>query len=539
MRLRLAVSSCVLFAFVSGLSAQEMVRMQPPPPAREKAAETPEAKKLKEENTQRAKELLQRAYGSTKTLSDSDRAAVIARLASSSQHEMPEQSKAWGDEVFQITSGLSNDNFRGQYEMTALLAVAENDPDHALQLLTQMSPPGTNENGTSAMDLRSPAASSLFQKYFQKKGEEGLPALQSTARQLGELGLYPFMAIGPVIRQVGRKDQDKARGMATEALGYFPRLQQNDMSLQQMAMFLRMNREFIATPVLKDVLSQLVNKALDSKNTSNSTLITSINTNGNSATLKGASNLMLYQLMPMIKDVDPEWAKKLEDQNEQLRGAAIAQQNSPSGTNTVRMGVFMGGGGNGNNLNAAALMDPMKVAEVDELAQKDPLQALKMTDQINDPATRAATSVRLAGDINGSDPEKAAQLVKNAKDAIALTPEPSDKLRILAGLAQAQGSMTDTNGLSTTLKQGFALGEDLYRKSVDKNPSLPITMRPGVDSLGRLITAGMKADQQQAMENIDKLSMPALQTMMLISAAESLDPEMKGSDTGMRIVIRN
>ena len=536
MSLRLAVHSCVLFVSIGGAWAQEMVRIQPPPSAKA-APETPEARKLKEENAQKAKELLQRAYGSTKNLSDSDRAAVIARLASSAQHEMPEQSKAWGDEVFQITSGLANDNFRGQYEMTALLAVAENDPDHALQLLTQMSPPGTTDSGAPGLDLRSPAATGLFQKYFQKKGAEGVPALQSTARQLGEVGLYPFMAMGPIIRTAGRNDPDKARGMVTEALGYFPRLQQTDMSLQQMAMFLRMNRDFIATPVLKDVLSQLVNKALDSKDT-NSSLVTSINTNGNAATIKGASNLMLYQLMPMIKDVDPEWAKKLEDQNEQLRGAAIAQQNSPSGANTVRMGVFMGSGG-ANNMNAANLMDPMKVMEVDELAQKDPQGALRMSDQISDPATRAATTAKLAGDINSSDPEKAAQLVKNAKASIAETPDPMDKLRILAGLAQAQGAMNDIDGLSATLKQGYAMGEDLYRKSVDKNPSAGINTRPGVDALGRLTTAGMKADQQQALENIDKLTMPALQTMMLISAAESLDPDMKGSDTGMRIMIRN
>jgi hypothetical protein len=538
MRLRLGAFFCALSVLAPTLSAQEMLRQQPAPPASDKiVAETPEAKKLKEANAQRAKELLQRAYGTTKSLSDSDRAAVVARLAASSQRAMPDQSKAWGDEVFLITAGLSNDNSRGQYEMTALLAVAENDPDHALRLLVQMSPPGTAEDGNPLMDLRGPAAVGLFQKYWQKRGDEGLPALQSTARQMGEIGLYPFMAMGPIIRAVGRMDQDKARALVTEALGYFPRLQQNDMSGQQMAMFLRMNREMIATPLLKDVLTQLVNKTLETKNNSGN-LMTSISTNGNTTTLKGASNLMMFQLMPLIKEVDPEWAKKLEDQNEQLRGAAIAQQNSASGTNTVRMGMFMGGGG-ANNLSAANLMDPMKVSQVDELAQKDPLQALKMSDEINDPVMRAATSVRLAGDINNSDPEKAAQLVKNAKQAIAATPEPSDKLRILAGLAQAQSAMKDTEGLNNTLKQGFTMGEDLFRKSVDRNPSAGVNTRPGVDSLNRLTGVGIKAEPQQTLENIEKISSQALQAMLFISAAENLDPDMKATDTGFRIMIRN
>jgi hypothetical protein len=240
--------------------------------------------------------------------------------------------------------------------------------------------------------------------------------------------------------------------------------------------------------------------------------------------------------MPLIKEVDPEWAKKLEDQNEQLRGAAVAQQNSGGGNNRVQMGVFMGGGGPNS---AANMMDPMKVSQVDELAQKDPLQALKMSDEINDPVIRAATSVRLAGDVNNSDPEKAAQLVKNAKQAIAATPETSDKLRILAGLAQAQSAMKDTEGLNSTLKQGFTMGEDLFRKSVDKNPSAGVNTRPGVDSLNRLTGVGIKAEPQQTLDNIEKLSSQALQAMLFISAAENLDPDMKATDTGFRIMIRN
>src|SRR5207253_11307806 len=149
------------------------VAVQPSPAATQDKiiVGTPEAKRLKAENAQKAKDLLQRAYSTSKELSDSDRAAVLSRLASSSSRVMPDRSKAWADEVFQITQGLSNDNSRQQYEMTAMLAVAENDLDHAMQLLMQMSLPGATDDGTPLMDLRGPAAIGLFQKYWQKRGE--------------------------------------------------------------------------------------------------------------------------------------------------------------------------------------------------------------------------------------------------------------------------------------------------------------------------------------------------------------------------------
>jgi hypothetical protein len=398
-----------------------------------------------------------------------------------------------------------------------------------------MSPPGLNQDGTPVFDLRGQAASGMFQKYYQKRGEAGLPALQSAARQLGEQGLYPFMAMGSIVRQMNQKDPDKAQALVNEALVYFPRLQQSDMSGQQVAMFLRTNQAMIPKPVMKDVLAQLVEKVLATKETDNA-MTTSVTTNGNTATLKGASNLMMFQLMPLINDVDPEWAKKLETENEQLRNAVIAQQNSSSGTNTVRMGVFMGGGGANQRGNP---IDPMKAMEVDELAQKDPMGALKLSDEISDPVLRTATSVAIAGEVNTTDPAQAARMVKNAKDAIAATPEQADKLRILTGLAQAQSAMKDNDGLNTTMDQAFTVGEDLYRKSVDKNPDATVNTRPGIDSLTRLAGIGVKADQESTLGRIDRVNAAPLQTMLLISAAESLDPDMKPAGGGFRIMIRN
>ena len=289
---------------------------------------------------------------------------------------MPDQSKAWADEVL-ITRGLSNDNARGQYEMTALAGYGRERPGPCPATSSPDVSPGANEDGNPLPDLRGAAATGLFQKYFQKKGEGGLPALQTTARQLGELGLYPFMAMGPIIRNVNQKDPEKAQSLMYESLVYFPRLKQSDMSGQQMAMFLRMNQNLISKPVMKDVLTQLVDKALATKKDSDNGMTTTISTNGNTATLQGASNLMMFQLMPLIKDVDPEWAKKLETENEQLRNAVIAQQNSPSGNNRVQIGMVVGNGPLSQRGNP---IDPMKAMQVDELAQKDPLQALKMSD---------------------------------------------------------------------------------------------------------------------------------------------------------------
>ena len=117
-------------------------------------------------------------------------------------------------------------------------------------------------------------------------------------------------------------------------------------------------------------------------------------------------------------------------------------------------------------------------------------------------------------------------------------PEQSDKLRILAA-PQAQSAMKDKDGLNGTLDQAFTMAEDLYRKSVDKSPESSVNTRPGIESLSRLVGIGIKSDQSVTLGHIDRVNAAPLQTMLLISAAENLDPDMKVIGSGFRIMIRN
>jgi hypothetical protein len=502
-------------------------------------ADTPEKKKEKAANEQLAKDLLTRASGMSKQLSDSDRAFLLAKLAQASTKTMPEQSKAWADEVFQVTSGLPADAQRSQNEITAMMAMTENDPDKGLQMLSKMEAPAPRSDGRPVPDMRAGAAGMLFQKYFQKRGSEGIEALQAAARQLGESGNYPYMAMGPIIRQITRKDSEKAQSLTNEALSFFSRRARSDQSAQQVSTFLRMNRDLIPAPILKDILGQLVSDALNTKDTNSNTSMF-VSTSRGTATMSGATNLVLFQLLPMIREIDPEWAKKVESQSTELRAAASLNDNSAGnrGPTQERMGVMVGAPGSGP-LPMANMMEEMKSREVDELVKQDPKEAMKVAAEIHDPVIRAATDARLAGEVNKSDPDQAAQMIKSAREAMAATKEPADKLRILVGLAQAQSAMKDKEGFSITLDQAYAMGEDLYRKSVDKTPDGPIMGRAGYDSMTRLTMTGVKLDSSATLAHIEGIRMPILQAMLLVAAAQGLDPDGAPQDGMFRIQIRS
>lgn len=527
------LSAMVLGSSVFALSQNIRVMTDEGPPP-------PESKLTVEEKKERdalQETLLNRAYGMTKEVSDSDKALLLSRLAEASAKNHAEKSKKWADEVFTVTANLSATTQRSQTEVATLMALAENDPEHALELLNNMEAPQPRE-GQPVMDPRSNAATMLFQRYWQKKGMESIDSISATARKLGENGAYPYMAMGMIVRQVKSKDAEKSQSLLNEALGFFSRRQTTRMGNDQFAMFLRANRSEISRPLMKDLLEKLVTQALAAKDDGTKVSAVIGNDKGQSARLERAASLLLFQLMPMIRDIDADWAKKLEADHQELRQAA---EFARSGEQRVTMMAMAGPGPGGNSAQGGnvprVMMEEVQSMEVDELSKQDPAAAVKRNTELKDPVIRAASGARLASTLAKSSPEQASELMKNAKEAIAETKEPQDKLRILVGLAQAQAAMNDKEAFAATLQTGYAMGEELFKKSIDKNPTMPINFLPGFDAMSRLTMSAVRVDYAATMAKLDTVRTPILQALLLVSAAEGLDPDTRPRQRGIRIAV--
>lgn len=496
------------------------------------AAKSPEAKA----NEKLAKQLFNRAYATGKDLSEADRAFLSARLAEAWAEKDKNKATTFADEAFSLSAGLK-DMQLSEPRTTAMLALAKVNPEHALELLGRMEAPPPRDDGSPRRDPRQAAATMLFQNYFRSAGMDALPAIEAAARNLGESGAYPFMAMGMLIRGVEKKDHDRAQSLMNQALMYINKRQQSTMAVQELGMFLNANRSLIPKPVLREVLERLVNEALQNDDPTVSASIA--NEKGVTANFKGLRAFTLMQLMPMVRDIDPEWAKKLEQEHSDLQNAANLMPAGDGGQRTF-MSVSMGGPNNNSNPNMGnMLMQEMKSREVDELiAANDTEGALKQADSITDPALRAASTAKLAGSLNKSDPERAAEILKNAKAALGEAKTDADRLRILVGLTYAQQAMGDSNAFRDSLAKAYALCDELFRKSVNNNPQMPVFARPGFESLGQLLRLEMKDDRQAAIARIEELRSPLLQAHMYIEAAETiLDPNAPPHRPGMRIVI--
>jgi hypothetical protein len=473
-----------------------------------------------------AAELIDRAQALTNDLNDTDRAYVLAKIAELTAKRDPQTSKTRAEEAFKLAAN-ANDSASSQIQMSAMMAVSQNDLDRALQMLSEMPAQRPRADGSAAPDIRGAAATMLFTRAFTKEGMASVEKLQSAARQMGENGFYPYMAVAQVLRGVGEKDKDRAQTIAMDAVAFVNRRQLSGMESQQITMFLRSAREFISRPMMKEILERIVKEALETAKQSDGTQVAASfeSEDGQSAQLNSMATLMIFQLMPMIRDVDPDWAKQLEDQSEELKRVAALMG---SGQRTsIMIGARNTGGPNGPNGGDRDFRDELQAMSVDELASRDPQRAMETAQSIKDPTVRVAAIARASA--AGTDEAAKEKALKDAKDALAQATDPRDKLTILSGLAQAQAALKDEEGLATTLQQSFVLADDMFRRSVDRTPAGGAWMRPGVQATTSMVRAGARKSPKIFADKIDGVRHQPLKALLLLSAAEALDPESRSN----------
>lgn len=517
--MRRLLLSCAL---LSSLFAQTQNQSAPPPGVRRMRTDEKPAKPATKEEQKLAGELIQRAAGLTNDLSETDKAYVLARMAELSAKRNPEQSQTWAEEAFRI-AGSQTGLAKGSIQMSAIMAVSQNDLQRALEMLSSMENPGLLSNGQPAPDIRAAAAVMLFTRAFNKDGMKSIDALEATARNMGENGFYPYMAMGALMRQVAEKDKDRAQAIATTALGYVNRRKLSGVESQQLTMFLLNAREYVPLPMMKQILEQVIADALDQAKNSDGTQVSAefSNSQGQKVQLTSMASLMMFQLMPLIRDVDPDWAKKIEEQSDELRKAAALMR---TGDVSIMIGA-RNGGPNGPVGNGRDFREELQAMQIDELSARDPQRAMEMANNINDPVLHASAVARVAA--AGDDAETQRKALENAQATLKTISEPREKLTVLAGIAQVQAAMKDQEALGATLQQSFAIADEMFRKSVDKNPSMGAWTRPGPEIAINMVKAMARKQPAVVTDKIDSVRQTPLKALFLLAAAESLDPESK------------
>ncbi|MBO0911333.1 MAG: hypothetical protein J2P13_06030 [Acidobacteria bacterium] len=429
---------------------------------------------------------------------------------------------SWSRELLRIASDLPPSWNRAAFQKNALESLSAVDPVGAFRLLPRVDPPEAGDASKIPQDLRAFAAAIIFPRLWDRKGPSTLRSIEAEARAIGVSGEYPYIAMGLISKKLDeRKDIDDVRRIFGQALDFYgtgPRVRSAN---QEFINYLEDEWSDLALTLQEEALRVIV-AHLTTKREPDPTVVevTRVATDKGTVSFQGDSLPLLYRILPKVRQLDPDWAKSLEDDYPELRqpGAAGALQHSSSMTVVNRSGASA-------DKVAHALETGLQsgvLSRLKQQARSDPQQASGLLSSLSEPALQAEALASLATGFAEKDPARAADLLGAAQKAVDNLPNQLTKLKALVSLAQAAVSLHDFERADEIMEKAFGLGEELLSEELDLHPGETVSSSETLDDLTPLAQLGPQISLRSTLLHLDHLKDETLQTYLLIPVAEGL-----------------
>jgi hypothetical protein len=495
-----------------------------------------------------AASLLQVVHEDAQQLAPTDRAAVLSRAIQTAQRVQPDQVLPWTEELFNLAPQIAEDR-RASLELLPVLALANRDVDEALRLLERMDAP-SQAMLDSGSDPRTSAASSVFSAYWGGRGprfrrgqgadpdneEESAPPaarqkaertkkierIRSIAAHLGSGGVYPYAGFSAPLEALKVQDPPAEEALFAELLNAFRSSPGRYADVAEFVRMLMNERSHIASPFYREALTMAVAAIDRIPVNSLPSMNFTYRGQGTSGQLSNVASLQLMRIVPLIKEVDPDWAKQVLEQHPDV--AQFEQARSTPGTTLSTL--------SSSGMGAAANRSPQRqLAPVRAMSQNSPEGAKLFAQQITDPAARAAANAEVAAGLARQNAEEAANYFSQASQALTAIDDPASQLMVVTSLARAAFETGDRASAVVYSERGFRLGEDVVHADYDANPDKAVMSLKGVSDLTNLVNTAMRIDPAGTVNRIQAIRYPLLRSNLLLSAVDAVAsrPNMRGS----------
>ena len=471
--------------------------------------------------------LLQRGYLLSKELTPEERVWLLTELIMPSAKWHPALMRPWTEEVFRLALQLSPGYDRVVTQKNAATAMSWIDIQRAMQMLDQCETPSPIDS--DAEDVRDVAARRIFTEYWQTAGMAGLAKIQRTADHLGETGEYPYGAMVPVIQGVNAKDPAKSAGLISEAATFYQRGAKFEMTNYEFVDFLKQVKPLMPLSTRRQPLEALV-KALtaSSGEKEDRQWRLRVYTDKGVADFHTQNAYLLFDILPMVREVDPDWAQRLVEQH-----AELAQADAARGKvlDQERVMVVKDADNPPSPADLAAKeqwgLEMSRLDQIHEIAVKDPNQAVTLAMSIADPGRRAAGMSYAAAGF-GNHPDQARQMLNQSQQSLAALNKSGEKLDTYVAIAESAASLHNLAMARDAVENGLDLGEQAYEDLRKEHPERHAYAWDGQDAMQKLAEIGTRLDPAHVVGRIEAIRDHTLQGYMLVSAARALDAGSAG-----------
>ena len=383
-------------------------------------------------------------------------------------------------------------------------------------------------------DPRADAARTVFLRYWnEKRSQSRLEAIRLAAEAIAKDGQYPYRAVSPMLHYL--LEQDEPAGLAWFSQISLAYRQGNPNITSANPDFFGFVREF--WPILplaakREALTALIGK-LNQRDVDigPQTHRSRVKTSAGTLELSSRNEQLLLQVMPLVRELDPDWADRLV----QDRPALFRQAGQPGVSIEEVQQVTVSGNSDQTATTADFLQRQQQLGGVYAALGRGPGAALQLAGQLTDPSTHLRALEGVAGSLDDTkDTSSMATIGEQAKRVLESAKKPLDRLRALALLAQATAQAGDTASFHQYMDRGFDLGELVFEEFVQTHPVAAIEGADVLEPLGKLVTTGMQFRRADTIARIERCPDRLLNAYLLIAAAEGERPD-SGSRGAARI----
>jgi hypothetical protein len=466
--------------------------------------------------TQRIHELLDRAYALTEQLAATERSAVMIALVDVAGRSYPEKAKDWAVALWNTAKDLP-DLQRANAQRSAITAIAFADPDKALPLLQQWQGPAdtaspTDVRANSVGGIEEFAASMVFTQLERKHGIKVIPELQQAAAAMGSKGQYPYMAMSALMaRATTITDDSDNKDLPSSIFRGALQSYQNSPSHSAdvpFAQFLTNTWKNAPRELAIDAVTSVARNLLTAPD--DDKLNGAVEVSGKAVRVTNYSDLALIRLMPVLKELNPALAAKVNEAKPQLAGANLRD--------------FRGLGIRPTDVppeQQAQYDRARKRGQEMRLARNDPDTALATASAMTDAGDKANLLAETAFAMAEDSPEDATKVLDQAQKAAADVKDQLTELRIIVTSARAARELKQQQRVRELTARGFELGSQLVRQQMDEHPE---TNGAGeaLTYMQMLVPTAMDENSDGVLAIIDAVPYPMAKAMLYTTAARSL-----------------
>jgi hypothetical protein len=376
-----------------------------------------------------------------------NRAYGLAALLGRARSLPPSELASWAAEAYEASVALKPSGRKSYIQQVAIPFLGRADPDAALAMLLRQDPLPAD-----ALDIFNDpfgaSAAQVFSAMLARHGSDAIPQLNVALQQLAEKGIYPYLALTPLMSRATPTQRTKLFQAALTAYLHSAPGITNDF---EFVAFLKR-----AAPLPKDVSRPAAAQILSRVEQFAAADVKCVSTlrvySDKGMTVLNCAERIMYEALPALEKMDPQTAARLKAAHPLLEQATSAP---------VRLTMPMKDSAQTPQGQKSQMLFDTSIM-LENMAPQETATAVAMADELPDEFSRLNTVVLIARDSSAQEAQKTrATLNSVLNEANKLDNSTGKRTTLFSNVAAVAAKIGDEALLQSSIRSAFASAQDL------------------------------------------------------------------------------